>query len=104
GEYYHEFVPIESIMCPCDGNSYQDRAHVRECSDHLGHRWILRKVSEDIALPDILGTPEGIKALAKFLNETGAFTKTGRPPSRTGLPAYEDEPSPNFDPEPPDIA
>ncbi|TFK95648.1 hypothetical protein BDV98DRAFT_490199, partial [Pterulicium gracile] len=71
------------------------RAHVlQECPDHLGHRWILRKASEDISLPEILATPKGIKALAKFLKATGAFTKAGRPLPASDLPIYEDEPEP----------
>lgn len=91
-------------MCECDGNSYHDRAHVlQECPDHLGHRWILRKASEDISLPEILATPKGIKALAKFLKATGAFTKAGRPLPASDLPIYEDELEPEADPEPPEI-
>ncbi|KAK0496699.1 hypothetical protein EDD18DRAFT_1008615, partial [Armillaria luteobubalina] len=39
----------------------------------------LYKVSNDIYLPDILGTKEGIEALALFLDKLRAFMKTGSP-------------------------
>ncbi|KAF7369090.1 Small nuclear ribonucleoprotein Sm D1 [Mycena venus] len=38
---------------------------------------------------------EGITALAKFLEESGAFTKTGRPRRDPQIPTIEDEPDPN---------
>jgi len=37
----------------------------------------LRKISPSIDPREILGTEEGIDALAKFIHKTGAFTKTG---------------------------
>ncbi|KAK0489761.1 hypothetical protein EDD18DRAFT_1109922 [Armillaria luteobubalina] len=37
------------------------------------------KVSNNIYLLDILGTKEGIEALALFLDKSGAFMKTGNP-------------------------
>jgi hypothetical protein len=35
-------------------------------------------MSRDISLPIVLGTREGIDALAQFIQKTGAFTKTGK--------------------------
>ena len=35
-------------------------------------------------MPDILGTKQGIAALSKFLERSGAFTKSG-----TGLPRWK---------------
>ncbi|KAK6996134.1 hypothetical protein R3P38DRAFT_2800162 [Favolaschia claudopus] len=40
---------------------------------------VLREVSRQISLHEILGTPNGLQVLAKFLEKTGAFTKTGKP-------------------------
>ncbi|KAJ8090653.1 hypothetical protein PM082_018210 [Marasmius tenuissimus] len=51
-------------------------------------RHILRKVSKDVALPDILGTPNGIEALSEFLAKSGAFTVTGRPRDKKQEPEH----------------
>ncbi|KAJ3853055.1 hypothetical protein EV368DRAFT_23101, partial [Lentinula lateritia] len=48
------------------------------CLRYEDSRHILRKASQDICLKDILGTKEGIEALTEFLDEIGAFTKTGK--------------------------
>lgn len=45
-------------------------------------------------MPDILGTDAGISALSKFLEKSGAFTKTGKPPPKRGIPEYGNEPHP----------
>ncbi|KAK0485344.1 hypothetical protein EDD18DRAFT_1053228, partial [Armillaria luteobubalina] len=75
GEYYSRFVPQEDIQCPC-GEHLQSREHIiRDCPRYDGHRESLHKVSRDIYLPDILGTNEGIDALASFLEKSGTFTK-----------------------------
>ncbi|KAJ6514970.1 hypothetical protein C8R47DRAFT_1206326 [Mycena vitilis] len=68
-------------------------AHIlQECPRYDDHRDILRKASATIHLPDILGTKEGIAALADFIEKSGAFTKTGAPrPART-IPTFEEEP------------
>ncbi|KAJ3861090.1 hypothetical protein EV359DRAFT_18096, partial [Lentinula novae-zelandiae] len=77
GEYYSQFVPGENIDCPC-GERPQTREHIlRTCPRYEEFRYILHKVSDDICLPDILGTKEGIEALTEFLDQSGAFTKTG---------------------------
>ena len=76
GEYYRRFVPTESTRCQC-GEGLQTREHVlRECPLFNEHRPYLRKVSEDISLPEILGTRDGISALTTFLEKSGAFTKS----------------------------
>ncbi|KAJ7048438.1 hypothetical protein C8F01DRAFT_957503, partial [Mycena amicta] len=94
GEYYSRFVPDESNHCPC-GEDFQSRSHIlRECPRYNNHRHILKKVSRDIALPVILGTTKGISALAKFLEESGAFTKMGQPRRENKLPTLEEEPEP----------
>ncbi|KAJ3862450.1 hypothetical protein EV359DRAFT_12033, partial [Lentinula novae-zelandiae] len=79
GEYYSQFVPNENVNCPC-GEELQTREHIlRACPRYEDHRHILQKASKDICLKDILGTREGIEALTEFLDESGAFTRTGRP-------------------------
>ncbi|TDL23410.1 hypothetical protein BD410DRAFT_787235 [Rickenella mellea] len=79
GEYYSKFVPSENVDCPC-GEPYQTREHIlRECKRYSAHRHILRETSRDIHIPTILGTKKGIAALSDFLQESGAFTKTGYP-------------------------
>ncbi|KAG6824425.1 hypothetical protein H0H92_006925 [Tricholoma furcatifolium] len=82
GEYYARFVPTESTACPC-GENYQTREHIlAECELHEEHRDTLREVDNDLEIGQLLGTEDGIKALAKFLTMTGAFTKTGTPRER----------------------
>ncbi|KAL1665956.1 RnaseH domain, transposon factor [Schizophyllum commune] len=92
GRYYKDFVPSESVDCPC-GESIQTRPHVlQDCPIYEPHRHILRGVSEDVAPAEILGTPKGIDALARFLKKSGAFTKTGHPRAGPRTPRWEDEP------------
>lgn len=60
GEYRKQFVPGESVDCPC-GEPFQTREHlIRECPLYEDQRDILREISRDISLPEILGTPKGI--------------------------------------------
>ena len=92
GEYYRRFVPTESTRCQC-GEGLQTREHVlRECPLYNEHRPYLRKVSEDISLPEILGTRDGISALTTFLEKSGAFTKSGRPRLPRDPPKLEEAP------------
>ncbi|KAJ6613598.1 hypothetical protein B0H10DRAFT_1630755, partial [Mycena sp. CBHHK59/15] len=75
GEYYAKFVPLERIACQC-GERYQTREHIlRECENYEQHRDLLRDASAELSLPDILGTENGLQALAKFLEASGALTK-----------------------------
>ena len=77
GEYYRRFVPTEPADCPC-GASLQTRKHILlECPRYDSHRHLLRYRGQPMTVDDIVGTAEGIAALAKFINATGAFTKTG---------------------------
>ena len=56
-------------------------------------------MSVHIDLPTILGTEKGISALAKFLEQSGAFTKTGEPPQGD---APRIEPPEAYEPDAPD--
>jgi hypothetical protein len=38
---------------------------------------------EDLSIPELLGTPHGIQALANFITASGAFSKTGLRRSNT---------------------
>ncbi|KAF8828234.1 hypothetical protein HHX47_DHR4000457 [Lentinula edodes] len=88
GEYYAQFVPGENINCPC-GEDLQTREHIlRACPRYDNFRHILRKASDDICLKEILGTEEGIEALTEFLEESGAFTKTGKQRPIAEAPMY----------------
>ncbi|KAG6805447.1 hypothetical protein H0H92_015332 [Tricholoma furcatifolium] len=59
------------------------RNHIlAECELYEEHRDILREVDNDLDTGQLLGTEDGIKALAKFLTMSGAFTKTGTPRER----------------------
>ncbi|KAG6805291.1 hypothetical protein H0H92_015959, partial [Tricholoma furcatifolium] len=46
------------------------------------HRDTLQEVDNDLNLGQILGTEDGIKALAKFLAMAGTFSKMGTPKER----------------------
>jgi ribonuclease HI len=77
GEYYYSHLPSEDTKCPCD-HHYQTRAHIiQECDLYSEYRPLLRRISPDLSLPDLLSTKKGIRALAQFILKTGAFTKTG---------------------------
>ncbi|KAK0504356.1 hypothetical protein EDD18DRAFT_1133225, partial [Armillaria luteobubalina] len=70
----------------------QTRSHIiRECPRYKGHRERLHEVSNDIYLPDILGTNEGVEALTSFLEKSGAFTKTGNPKQPPMRPTLNEE-------------
>lgn len=77
GEYYANHVPTEDTNCRC-GIEVQTREHIlRECWLYDDHRYILRAAVRDLSLPELLGTPKGIKAVASFIAKSGAFTKLG---------------------------
>lgn len=77
GEYYRAInKPERGLGCPC-GEAIQTRDHViRDCPEYEMYRHILRDVSPGLIISDLLGTREGISALAKFVRRSGAF---GRP-------------------------
>ena len=54
------------------------------CLQYENHCQTLYNVSNFIYMPDIIGTKQDIAALSKFLERSGAFTK-----SRTGLPRWK---------------
>ena len=74
---YCAFVPTEDIDCPC-GAPHQTRAHILQaCPLYEEHRSLLRDVVPAMDLNTILSTKDGIAALAKFIQVSSAFTKTG---------------------------
>lgn len=79
GDYYNRHVPSESPECDCRQVAVETRNHVlAQCPLHDEHRGILEEVSEGIDPSILLGTTEGILAVADFINATGAFTKRRR--------------------------
>lgn len=97
GEFRRQFFPEKSTNCEC-GEDLQTREHIiRECNRYEEQRKKLRKHNRDLALPELLGTPKGIAALAEFIRDSGAFTFTGEKYTPKDLPSFHDEP------EPPDI-
>jgi len=73
-------IDTTNPACPC-GEPY---THVlRDCCLYRDHRYILEEISPFIYPPDILGTHEGIQAVAKFLLKSNAFTRSGTNPPST---------------------
>ena len=98
GEFRQRFFPSEPFLCPCGDGSVETREHVlTSCTRYDAHRWILREVSRDVVLSEILGTPKGIEALTVFLDQSGAFTRPTTQISST--PAND----PDIDNHPPDL-
>ncbi|KAK0238416.1 hypothetical protein EDD85DRAFT_741207, partial [Armillaria nabsnona] len=74
------------------GERLQTRKHIlHECKQYEDRRHLLRAVSRDICLLDILGTKDEIVALATFLEEFEAFTKTGRSREPRQRPTMSEE-------------
>ena len=66
---------VSLVSCPC-GHPQQTRAHVlTECPIYDAYRHHLRTVSRTLSIPVILSTKSGLQALAKFVNESHAFSK-----------------------------
>jgi ribonuclease HI len=94
GEFRRRFIPGEPVDCQC-GEPIQTREHIlTTCPQYEESRDILRAVSQDIVLTEILGTKEGIDALIQFLRESGAFTRTGQAREPRDQPRWEDERDP----------
>ena len=55
-------------------------------------------------MPDILGTKQGIATLSKFLNRSGAFTKSGTGLPRWKPPTMEDSLAAEHNMEDPDLS
>ena len=103
GEFRRSFLPLsqDPITCPCDNETLETREHIlRECVRFDRHRDILEKVSSTIALPEILGSKEGIAALSEFLKKSSAFTRTGSIPTKVPQPTFENEPEQPINEEP----
>jgi ribonuclease HI len=94
GEYYSRMHIDEKIDCPC-GEDVQTREHILcECPSYNEHQYILKKVSRDVGIQEILGTKKGLEALAEFLEISGAFTRNGWPFNKERvLPTFSDEPN-----------
>ena len=102
GEFRRTFFPLapEPTTCPCDNETPETREHIiRDCPRYNHQREILKKASADVTLPEILGTPNGIKALTEFIQKSGAFSRTGTPPTDPTPPTLENEPIPDLNQE-----
>jgi hypothetical protein len=100
GEFRRFFLPLsqDPTTCPCDNTILETRNHIiRECPRYAQHRNILSKASQGLALSELLGTPEGIEALAEFLAKSSAFTRTGGPTPEATPPLFENEPDPDLE-------
>ena len=71
---------------------------LRDCTRYTAYRHILQETSPNILLSDILGTKEGIYALAKFLKSYSALSRSGQvpepPPPPIGEPELPPDPRP----------
>jgi len=78
GEYYvRHNITDEPSSCSC-GAEFQTREHILfECPRYADWRHILLEQSPTLSMTAILGTENGIKALATFIAQSGAFTKVG---------------------------
>ena len=69
-------------------------SYVIHCRRYERYRDILREAYEELSLPEILGTPNGIDALCEFLRQSGAFSRTGAVLQMQPQPLPENEPTP----------
>ena len=75
-EYYRRFVPSESPECPCGEAPIQTHDHILiDCPLYDGARSHLRRASRSLCIPTLLGTYKGLKAVARFLTSSNAFSK-----------------------------
>lgn len=83
GEYYQRHVPSEAVECPC-GFHLQTRDHIlRACVRHDDFRHLLvSQQPQVVGTHALLSTQKGIATLAKFIQSSGAFTKSGESPPR----------------------
>ncbi|KAG1734173.1 hypothetical protein EDB19DRAFT_1639226, partial [Suillus lakei] len=69
------YLPTEPTGCPCR----ETRKHILcDCPLFTRQRIYLREVFRNLILSELMSTEEGIKALAKFTEESGAFKKDTR--------------------------
>jgi hypothetical protein len=79
GQYYHRFLPSEDPSCSC-GTPIETREHILiDCPLYCDHRDVLRDKDGILSLADLLGKKEGIKRVAEFINESGAYEKKSPP-------------------------
>jgi ribonuclease HI len=101
GEFRQTFIPLspDPTSCPCDNETLETRTHILiDCPRYEPHRKILKKASRHLSLPVLLGTNKGIMALAKFIHKSGAFSRTGAPPTIPQPPSLDNEPIPIINP------
>jgi hypothetical protein len=76
GAYYTRFVPNECPSCPC-GEELQTHEHIiSDCKRYNASRYILHRACPNLSPALLLSTRKGLSALAHFLKDTDAFTKT----------------------------
>ena len=87
GEFHRSFLSLctDPTSCPCDNET------------HNQHRDIITKAFPAIDLSTILGTAEGIVALADFISKAGAFSRTGVNMPTPSTPSPDLEPDPNIE-------
>jgi len=96
GRYYRRFVPSANPTCPC-GEPIQTRGHdIQSRPTYERHRTALRKVSQMLYLPGLLGTKDGIKAMTFFLENSGVLTKNGYSLPTQFTPHITDRPLTDF--------
>ena len=69
---------------------------IQSCPTYEEYRTILRQASQTLYLPDLLGTKDGIQAMASFLEKSGAFTKNSHSPPTPSPPHITDRPLTDF--------
>ncbi|KIK57355.1 hypothetical protein GYMLUDRAFT_126059, partial [Collybiopsis luxurians FD-317 M1] len=77
--YYHsKYVPTENAQCSC-GHRFRAREYIIQSGElHSEYRHIPGKGFESLEPGELLGEEERIEAMAKFIQISLAFTKTGR--------------------------
>ena len=70
GEFHKQFFPQKSVSCDC-GETFQTREDIiRGCTWYENHLASLRDKHRELTLPELLGTPKGIAALATFIKDS----------------------------------
>ena len=101
GEFRQSFLPLspDPTACQCDEETLESRSHILlECPRYDQYRKILEKGARYLALPVLLGSDKGISALAKFIQKSGAFSRTGTPYTAPTAPSLNNEPIPIINP------
>jgi ribonuclease HI len=85
GEYYQRFNIDDESRCRED-NCLQTRQHILcDCTCYRQHHHILKKITNTMSLQVLFGSIKGLKAVAAFIETSGAFTKNGHPFRRLEL-------------------